>query len=179
MTRWLQWDVWLHWQLMHWHAENSVLMYTNIPPRGGWWGWWGVRRLRLLLHLLLHSLQVQDVLYFALFVCRGKQLEERHREKNRREQDLSRVFTALSGSAFTHLILANEHLNWPAFRKRSLHLSVCCRVCRREEGGGETERDFCLALFLPWSFVNWPLWGSFHYAIRWFSLRHNIHINHL
>lgn len=151
MTRWLQWDVWLHWQLIHWHAKKQRLNVHKYPPRGGWWGWWGVRRLRLLLHLLLHSLQVQDVLYFALFVCRGKQLEERHREKNRREQDLSRVFTALSVSAFTHLILANEHLNWPAFRKRSLHLSVCCRVCRREEerGGGERDGERLMSCSLP------------------------------
>lgn len=160
--------------------KNSVLMYTNIPPRGGWWGWWGVRRLRLLLHLLLHSLQVQDVLYFALFVCRGKQLEERHREKNRREQDLSRVFTALKWLC----IYSFNPRKWTfklACISQKVIASKCMLPCVQERGrgGGETERDLCLALFLPWSFVNWPLWGSFHYAIRWFSLRHNIHINHL
>lgn len=142
MTRWLQWDVWLHWQLMHWHAEKQRLNVHKYPPRGGWWGWWGVRRLRLLLHLLLHSLQVQDVLYFALFVCRGKQLEERHREKNRREQDLSRVFTALKWLC----IYSFNPRKWTfklACISQKVIASKCMLPCVQErgrEGGGRERR---------------------------------------
>lgn len=41
----------------------------------------GLLTLKDLFHLPLHSLQVPDVLYFALFFCRGKQLRETERDR--------------------------------------------------------------------------------------------------
>lgn len=47
---------------------------------------------------------------------------QRERLVIKREQNLSFALTALSGSAFMHLILSTAHLNWPANRKG--HLAV-------------------------------------------------------
>lgn len=89
----------------------------------------GVLTLKDLLHLPLHSLQAPDVLYFALFFCRGKQLRETKRMVIKGEQDLSFVLTALSGPALIQLILSTAHLDWTANHKGHLLCMMCVCVC--------------------------------------------------
>lgn len=71
------------------------------------------------------------------------------------------VLTALSGPAFTHLILSTAHLNWPANHKGHWLCMVserllCACVCLR------LTFDVFLYYHHPFiPFVNWPLCGGF------------------
>lgn len=125
----------------------------------------GVLTLKDLFHLPLHSLQAPDVLCFALFFCRGKQLRETDRERLviKREQDLSSVLTALSGPAFIHLILSTAHLNRPANHKGHLVCMVCKRLllllCSLACVCVHAPDFWCLPVLSSSSlhlFVNWP-----------------------
>lgn len=88
----------------------------------------GVLTLKDLLHLPLHSLQAPDVLYFALFFCRGKQLRETKRMVIKGEQDLSFSFNSLKWPCVDSVNPLNCTFRLDCKSQRSFTMMCVC-VC--------------------------------------------------
>lgn len=121
--------------MTHTHKKTHLLSVTLNKKQeiSHWTHKWHYKSVCDLLHSPLHSLRAPDVLYFALFFCRGKQLGERERQDTEGrlvaegELDLT-VLTALSGLSFTHLILSTACLNWPSHHKKVIDCAWCLSV---------------------------------------------------
>lgn len=73
-----------------------------------------------LFYLPLRSLQAPAVLYFALFFCRGKQLDDGQETGDRQGSLIERRsegLMAISGPTFSHLILSNARSHCPPNHK--------------------------------------------------------------